>query len=71
MNKEKDKGLDDLFKKKLEDPVDEAGSFREEDWDALEQMLDQHKKPQGIVYWLPVLSSVAALIAIVFRLVVF
>jgi hypothetical protein len=61
MNKENDKGLDDLFKKKLEDPVDQI-SYKEDDWDALEQMLNKHKKRKGIVYWLPVLSSVAALL---------
>jgi cytoskeletal protein RodZ len=64
MNNEKDKGLDDLFRKKLEDPVDEAG-YREGDWDALEQMLDKHKKRSGIVYWLPILSSVAAILLLV------
>ena len=61
MNKENDKGLDDLFKKKLEDPVDQI-SYREEDWGALEKMLNKHKKRKGIVYWLPVISSVAALL---------
>jgi hypothetical protein len=61
MNKKYDKGLDDLFKKKLEDPVDQI-SYREEDWGALEKMLDKHKKRKGIVYWLPVISSIAALL---------
>ena len=65
MNKENNEGLDDLFKKKLEDPVYQAG-FREEDWASLEKMLDQHKKPRGIIYWLPVLSSVAALLLLFF-----
>ena len=65
MSKEKDEGLDDLFKKKLEDPVDQAG-FREEDWGSLEKMLDKHKKPRGIVYWLPILSGVAALLLLFF-----
>jgi len=61
MNKENDKGLDNLFKKKLEDPVDQAG-YKEEDWANLEQMLDKHKKRRGIIYWLPIISSVAALL---------
>ena len=61
MNKEPNEGLDNLFKKKLDDPVDQAG-FREEDWGSLEKMLDKHKKPRGIVYWLPLLSGVAALL---------
>ncbi|TWI98708.1 hypothetical protein JN11_02896 [Mucilaginibacter frigoritolerans] len=61
MSNEKDKNLDDLFRKKLQDPVNEAG-FREEDWDSLEEMLDEKKKRRGIIFWLPVLGSVAALL---------
>ena len=61
MNNDKDKELDDLFKKKLDDPVDQSG-YREEDWDSLEQMLDKHKKRRGIVFLLPILGSVAALL---------
>src|SRR5258708_6336013 len=61
MNKENEKEVDDLFKKKLEDPVDQA-SFREEDWGALENMLGKHKRKKGIIYLLPVLSGVAALL---------
>ena len=59
MSKEKDKDLDDLFKKRLDDPVDPVG-FEEKDWDAMEQMLDKQKR-RGVIYWLPILSSVAAL----------
>src|ERR1700731_4395633 len=61
MNKDKDKELDDFFKKGLEDPVDQA-QYQEKDWDALEQMLDKDKKRRGIVYWLPILGTVAALL---------
>jgi hypothetical protein len=61
MNKENDKGLDDLFRKKLEDPVDQP-AYKEEDWSNLEQMLDKHQKRRGIIYWLPVISGVAALL---------
>jgi len=61
MKKDNDKGLDDLFKKKLEAPVDQTG-YKEDDWAALEKMLDKHKKKKGIVYWLPYISSVAALL---------
>jgi hypothetical protein len=61
MSNEKDKNLDDLFRKKLQDPADEAG-FREEDWNELEAMLDEKKKRRGIIFWLPVLGSVAALL---------
>lgn len=59
MNKENDKALDDLFRSKLKDPVHQV-AYREEDWNAFEQML--HKQKKGIVYWLPVLSGVAALL---------
>jgi hypothetical protein len=61
MNKDKDKELDDFLRKGLEDPVDKT-QYQEKDWDALEQMLDKDKKRRGIVYWLPVLSAVAALL---------
>ena len=61
MSNEKNNRLDDLFKKRLEDPVDMTG-YKEEDWDALEHMLDKHKKHRGIVYLLPYISSVAALL---------
>ena len=57
----KDKEFDDIFRKGLEDPVDEPG-YREEDWSAMEQMLDGQKKRRGIVFWLPILSSAAALL---------
>ncbi len=60
MNEDKDK-LDNLFRKGLEDPVDQAG-YQEADWGSLEQMLDKHKKRRGFIYWLPVLSSAAALL---------
>ncbi|HEY4194831.1 MAG TPA: hypothetical protein VGM63_04805, partial [Mucilaginibacter sp.] len=63
MNKEKDEELDNLFKKRLEDPVNEA-AFRDADWDAMEQMLHKGKKRPAIIYWLPVLGSVAALLLI-------
>ncbi len=59
MNQENE--LDDLFKKRLEDPVDNE-SYNEADWDALEQMLDKRKKRKGAVYWLPLFGSVAALL---------
>jgi hypothetical protein len=61
MSTDQDKNLDDFFKKGLEDPVDYSG-YEERDWNALEQMLDKNKKRKGIVYWLPALSAVAALL---------
>jgi hypothetical protein len=61
--KEKDEGLDDLFRKGLEDPVNEA-AYREADWDAMEQMLDKPKRRPAIIYWLPIIGSAAALVLI-------
>jgi hypothetical protein len=63
MNNEKDEDLDKLFRKGVEDPVNEA-AFRDSDWDAMEQMLDKGKKRPAIVYWLPVIGSAAALVLI-------
>jgi hypothetical protein len=55
-----EKELDNLFKQGLEEPGNYK-DYREEDWDALETLLDKEKK-RGIVFWLPLLSSVAALL---------
>ena len=63
MNTEKEEKLDGLFKKGLEDPVNEA-AFRDADWDAMEQMLDKSKKRSAIVFWLPVAGSIAAMLLI-------
>jgi hypothetical protein len=56
----KEKGIDDIFKHGLKDPVDET-EFRESDWDAFENMLDE-RKPKGRVFWLPMLGSAAAIL---------
>jgi hypothetical protein len=37
----KEKGIDDIFKHSLQDPVETE--FRESDWDAFEHMLDRQK----------------------------
>jgi hypothetical protein len=70
MSKEQDKELDDLFKKKLEDPADETG-FREEDWNDLENLLEKRKTRRPIVYLLPIISSIAALFLLFFGLPLF
>ena len=57
----KDKALDDFFRKNLESPEQQRG-YREEDWDALQDMLDNKGKRRRIVFWLPALSSIAALL---------
>src|SRR5437879_1780872 len=63
MKKEKDEEVDKLFRKGMENPVNEA-VFRDEDWDAMEQMLHKGKKRPAIIYWLPVIGSAAALLLI-------
>lgn len=63
MNTENEERLDDLFKKKLEDPVDEI-RYEEGDWDALEGMLDKSSKRKGVALLWPILSGVAALLLI-------
>ncbi|MDB5031370.1 hypothetical protein [Mucilaginibacter sp.] len=67
MKKEQD--IDKIFKHSLADPVDEA-AYREDDWDAFEQILDKNKKSEK-VFWLPILSSVAAAILILFGWLMF
>jgi hypothetical protein len=59
MNTDNEKRLDDLFKKKLDDPVDEI-RYEEGDWDALEEMLGKPKR-RGITYLWPILSGIAAM----------
>jgi hypothetical protein len=69
MKKDKDiKNLDEFFKQHLADPVDKA-EFREDDWDALEQMLG--KKRRGVVFWLPYISSAAAVLLVFFGWLMF
>jgi hypothetical protein len=53
--------LDNIFKKGLEDPANHR-AFNEDDWSALEQMLDKGKKRRGIIYWLPIASGIAAML---------
>lgn len=65
MSTEKDENkLDSLFKSGLEDHSNEP-AFREADWEAMEQMLDAGKKRSGIVYLLPIISGIAAMLLIV------
>ena len=61
MKKEQDEEFDDLFRKGMQDPVNEP-SYREADWDAMEQMLVKGKKRPVIVYWLSFIGSAAAIL---------
>jgi len=56
--------IDNFFKQKLADPVDVTGNW-ENDWSALEKMMDKPEKRRGIVFWLPLLGAVAALFVLV------
>jgi hypothetical protein len=58
MKRDKEKELDNLFREGLENPPRTA-NFREDDWDAMEAMLDKDKK-RGILYFLPIISGIAA-----------
>jgi hypothetical protein len=61
MKSDKEKEIDNMFKKGLEPPGADP-DFMDSDWDAMEQMLDKRKKRPAIIYWLPILGSVAALL---------
>ncbi len=62
MKEEQD--IDKIFSQKLSEPIDQP-AYRESDWDALEQLLNGGKNRRGIVYWLPVLTSAAAILLLV------
>ena len=64
MKEEKENSIDKLFSRGLSEPGDNA-SYREEDWDAMEAMLDG-KKPKGITRTLLILvSTIAAMLLLV------
>jgi hypothetical protein len=62
MKRDKEKELDDLFREGLQNPPRTA-NFREDDWDAMEAMLDEDKK-RGILYFLPIISGIAAMLVL-------
>jgi hypothetical protein len=65
MKEEKENSIDKLFSRGLSDPGDNA-QYREEDWDAMDAMLDG-KKPKGITRTLIILvSTIAAMLLLVF-----
>jgi len=59
MKREKD--IDNIFKKGFEHPDDNHGHLAD-DWEAMEKMLDERKKRPFIMYWLPILGGIAALL---------
>ncbi|HTI58389.1 hypothetical protein [Mucilaginibacter sp.] len=64
MKKEKDEDLDRLFKNGLDNPAGEP-VYREADWDAMEQLLDQDRKRPAIIFLLPWLGTAAAIVLVV------
>lgn len=61
MSAEEKNKLDELFKNRLGNP-DTYPEYNDQDWDDLVQMLDAGKKPRGVIYWLPRLGAVAAML---------
>jgi hypothetical protein len=66
MKEEKENSIDKLFSRGLSEAGDNA-SYREDDWDAMEAMLDgKNKKPKGITRTLLILvSTIAAMLLLV------
>jgi hypothetical protein len=62
MKTDKGQKLDNLFREGLENPGRRA-NFREDDWDAMEAMLDENKR-RGIVYLWPAIGSAAAMLLV-------
>ncbi|PJJ83128.1 porin family protein [Mucilaginibacter auburnensis] len=61
MKNEQQKPIDEVFRQALEEPGS-LPAFEEQNWDALEKMLDGKKKPYRIAYWRPILTAAAAII---------
>lgn len=61
MSAEEKNKLDELFKNGLDVP-DTHFEYNDQDWDNMEQLMADHRRPRAIVYWLPILSSVAAIL---------
>ncbi len=64
MKKEPEDRLDSMFREGLGKPGQRA-EFREADWDALENTLDKQQKKNTIIFWLPIISGVAAMLLLV------
>jgi hypothetical protein len=63
MKKEHHKNIDQFFKKVLKNSANEPG-FEQQDWNALQKMLDGEKKPGSVIFWPRVLSGVAAILLV-------
>jgi hypothetical protein len=65
MKSTEEEGLDNLFKQGLQEPGNFA-DYRESDWDALEQMLDERGKKRPVIFWLRIASGIAAVLLLAF-----
>jgi hypothetical protein len=65
MKSTEEEGLDNIFKQGLKEPGHIA-DYREGDWDALEQMLDEKEKKRPIILWLRIASGIAAMLLLGF-----
>jgi len=64
MKDEQHKNIDDVFRQVINNPANKP-EYRQDHWDALEEMLNGKKKPGKMVYWLPFIGSAAAMILVV------
>ena len=64
MKDQEKRNIDSIFKDALVDPAAAAG-YREQDWSAMERMLNADRKPSNVVFWLPLALSAAAMTLIV------
>jgi hypothetical protein len=65
MKSTEEEGLDNIFKQGLQEPGHFA-EYRESDWDALEQMLDEKERKRPIILWLRIASGIAAMMLLGF-----
>lgn len=62
MKKEEEDNIDHKFKEGLSKAEDNI-AFRNDDWDAMEKLLDEDKRRKGIIFYLPrIISGIAALL---------
>jgi hypothetical protein len=61
MSAEEKNKLDELFKSGLDTP-DTHAEYNDQDWDNLEHLMDAGKRRRGVIYWLPRLGAVAAVL---------
>jgi hypothetical protein len=65
MKSTEEEGLDNIFKQGLKEPGHLA-DYRESDWDAFEQMLDEKEKKRPVIFWLRIASGIAAMLLLGF-----